>query len=206
MDYAEVKALALADPRMKTLAEKENELTNLRIINNKYIENKRNMKEDIDSSERSIQLMEKQIKGTECNCKDLAEKKDEDFKVLRQILTGYLIPDQIKAGGKNLGTAWGYDFKTPVNQSQEKPVFTMTRNDATYTIESGDSASGNAQRVTNRLKGLDSHLVDLREKLETKKHNLEQLKIEMNAVNLYFEQIQLFEGEVKTLREQIDND
>ena len=46
---------------LKVLAEKENELTNLRIVNNKAIESKRQIRDDIESTEHTIDMLEKQL-------------------------------------------------------------------------------------------------------------------------------------------------
>ena len=203
LSFAEVKALALSDPRMKTLAEKENELSNLRIVSGKAIESKRQMKEDIESTSNSIGLMEKQIKGTEVNCADLKEKEEKDYKDLRKILSGGLYPEQIRKNGKKLGMAWGYEFYTPEIQNQTKPYFFMSKNDANYMIEAGDSAYGNALRVTNLLSGLDTYLIELKEKLEGKKNHLKQLREEIKVDNPYSQKVAELEKEIKELRDQI---
>ena len=60
LNYAEVKALALDDHRMKKLAEKENELAELRIVSGKYIEAIEKTKSDITNIEKSIEILDKQ--------------------------------------------------------------------------------------------------------------------------------------------------
>ena len=203
LSFAEVKALALSDPRMKVLAEKENELTNLRIVSNKAVESKRQIKEDIESTVAAIEQMEKQIRGTEANCRDLESKEEKDYKVLRQILTGYLDPESILVGGKKLGVAWGFDFTAPDEQSHIKPFFTVSKNGVSYKIESGESASGNAQRVTNLLNGLDDYLKELKTKIDDKRLHLAQLKQEDTEENPYLQQVEVLEKEIKEIREQI---
>ena len=203
LSFAEVKALALSDPRMKVLAEKENELTNLRIVNNKAIESKRQIRDDIESTEHTIDLLEKQIEGTEANCSSLKSKEEKDYKVLRQILAGHLDPEKILHSGKELGSAWGFVFATPKDQSHIKPYFTVSKNGVSYSIESGESASGNAQRVTNMLNGLNDYLVELKTKLNDKKLHLDQLKQEDTEENPYLQQVQTLESEINELREQI---
>ena len=203
LSFAEVKALALSDPRMKTLAEKENELANVRILNNKVIESRRQMKEDIDSTEHSIILMRKQIEGTETNCAGLKDKKEADYKVLRQILTGYLTPERIGKGGGNLGSAWGFSFEVPERQTSSKVIFVVKKNNVEYSLECGASAAGNAQRVSNLFTGLGDYLVDLKTKLQTKELHLEQLKEEMKSENPYLSQVKSIENEVENLKRQI---
>ncbi len=202
LSFAEVKALALSDPRMKTLAEKENELANLRIVNNKMIESKRQMQEDIASTEEAIDRLEKQINGTELNCKELKGREDKDYKVLRQILTGILAPELIRIEGRHLGMAWGFEFVVPDKQPK-KPIFVVKKNGVSYTIESGESPLGNAQRVTNLLTGLDTYLEDLKEELAKKKLHLDQLNSESEEDNPYLVQVKELEREIRELRGQI---
>ena len=204
LSFAEVKALALSDPRMKTLAEKENELANLRIVNGKAIESRSQMAKDIEFAEHSIELMNKQIKGTELNCADLSGRKEKDYKVLRQLLAGILDPDRIRVGGRRLGSAWGFSFDVPERQTQTKTVFKISRNDVVYSLESGESAVGNAQRVTNLLIGLNAYLLELKEKVKSKENHLAKLKEEMNSNNPYYEQIKRLEKEITILRTQIE--
>lgn len=203
LSFAEVKALALSDPRMKVLAEKENELANLRIVNNKFIESRKRVRADIESTKNQINILKGQIKGTEMNCIDLSGRKEEDYKILRKILAGFLTPKAIQISGKALGMAWGYEFKTPETQSIEKPMFEIRKNGISYTIESGESDVGNAQRVTNLLTGLKDHLCDLKQTLADKKIHLEQLEQEHVSDNPYLQQLTNLEREVKELRVQI---
>ena len=203
LSYAEVKALALSDPRMRTLAERENELANVRILNTKAIENHRQLEDDIAAAEHDIKLMSKQIEGTKINASELAGKTEKEYKELRKVLTDILMPDTIRMGDRNLGAAWGFLIEAPRNQSVTKPTFTLSRNEATYTIESGDSASGNAQRVTNLLIGLNRYLAELTEKCANRSEQLEQYRKELTRENPYTERIKSLEKEVKSLREQI---
>ena len=59
LTYAEVKALALSEPLMKQLAEKENEIKNFRIIIAKENENHQKMQEEIDFLDKEIVRLQK---------------------------------------------------------------------------------------------------------------------------------------------------
>jgi len=72
-----------------------------------------------------------------------------------------------------------------------------------YTIESGESPSGNAQRVSNLLTGLDTYLEDMKEDLEKKKLHLDQLKSESKEDNPYLNQVKELECEIRERRGQI---
>ncbi len=203
LSYAEVKALAISDPRMKVLAEKENDLANLRILNNKHVESKRQMKDEIAATEKDIELLEIKIRGTEVNCADLTSKTEKDYKVLRQILSGLLMSKQVKAGNRKLGVIWGFEMDVPSIQKPTKPYMIISKNGATYRIESGESASGNAQRVVNLFTGLEKRLMEYKDTLREKQRHLEQLKKEIGTENTYIDQIKALEKKIKQLRIQM---
>lgn len=60
LTYAEVKALSLAQPIMKQLAEKENEVSRLQILNNRDVEIKRKLKEELKELDKKIPGLETQ--------------------------------------------------------------------------------------------------------------------------------------------------
>ena len=72
-----------------------------------------------------------------------------------------------------------------------------------YSIETGESSSGNAQRITNLLTGLEEYLAKLKTKLEDKKLHLSQLKEEIKRDNPYLEQVKELESEISELRKDI---
>ena len=204
LSYAEVKALALSDPRMKTLAEKENELANLRILSHKQYDSQRQMKSDITDVEHELVVLEKQIKGTEENSRELAARKEKDYKAIRVILATVLDPKKLRtSAGKSVGTFWGFDIEVPDAQPQSKLIFTVSKNGARYRLESGNSASGNALRVTNLFQGMEGRLLDLEKRLVEKQTHLQKLQEESKKQNPYLEQVRKLEKEVNTLRRQI---
>lgn len=203
LSFAELKALALSDPRMKDLAEKENELANLRILSSKFAETKMQMKDDIEAEEKAVVLMEKQINATEINCKDVSGWEKDDHKSFKAAVAEFLDPVAVNESGRKLGSAIGFHFHTPDNQSESKPYFVVSKNGASYMIESGKSASGNAQRVVNLLKGFDKYLKDLHKKLEAKRMRIEQMKEKVEEENPYIEQVKEMEREIEKLKGEI---
>ena len=204
LSFAEVKALALSDPRMKTLAEKENQLINLRIVNRKAVESRSQMEKDIESTKQVVEMINKQIEGSKLNHFDLKNRKENDYKLLRKTLTVILEPRHIHSGNKNLGEAWGFNFNVPEQQEHNTFVFTISRNGVIYSLESGNSASGNAQRVTNFFKGLDTYILELEEKVKTNEYKLTKLKEEIARNNPYCKQIKKLEKEIRHLRAKIE--
>lgn len=84
LTYAEVKALAIANENMKTLAEKENELSNLKILSIKYMETTHKFEEDVKSLKNSVKVLDRQINGLSGIIELLPSLKEDDYKKLRQ--------------------------------------------------------------------------------------------------------------------------
>ena len=206
LTYAEVKALALSDPRMKTLAESRIELANLRIINNKYIDTKNSLKADEETIRKGMPALDEQIRGTELNCRSIENRSKDDYKELRKTLICFLDPDLIKQEGEALGDAWGFAFDCPREQSQKEPFFIVSKNNVEYRIESGMSAAGNAQRVSNLFHGLEDYLKDLKTRKAEKENRLVRIHEELESANPYSERIRELENEINELQEQMDTD
>ena len=204
LSYAEVKALALSDPAMKELAEKENELANLRIICGKQYETTLNLKEQICKLENENIELEKRIKGTELNIKEISHHGENDYKSLKSALSEMLKPKLISINNNRIGRAWGFIFTTPEKQSDKKKILIITRNNTSYILETGDSAVGNAQRVINFLKGFEEYLGKMKTRVEDNKDKISRMNNQMTEENPYKVQAYELEQEVKRLRNKIE--
>ncbi len=203
LSYAEVKALALSDPAMKELAEKENELSNMRIVCGKHYETIRNFKEQIIKLENENIEFEKRIKGTEQNIKELSHHSEDDFKSLKSALSEMLKPKLISKSNNKLGRAWGFVFTTPEKQKEKNMILIATRNNISYIIETGESALGNAQRFINFLNNFGDYLKKMKVKVEDNKDKISRMNEEMKKENPYKARACNLEREVKRLRDEI---
>lgn len=199
LTYAEVKALALCNEKMKLLAEKENELAGVKIMSIKHIESVNNFKEDIKQLKDSISSITTQIEGVQDKLIEIASKTESDYKQLRKTLTEVL--DKFESASLNclLGTAWGFEIYTPDYQTK-KPTVLLKHNDAIFYVEMGESLSGNAQRISNFIQKLDSHVEALAEKRKEYKKRIQSLETEITRDNPYIERIRSLESEVKKLK------
>ena len=204
LSFAEVKALALADPRMKELAKKENELANLRILNNKFIGAKRVMKEDIIKAKDYISKLNILILATKQNTAELANKTAEDYKELRKELAQILLPETIAEENTKIYEFWGYEIITPNVQRQDKPSLILRKSGAEYRIECGDSSAGNALRVTNQLEKLNVMIFTYQKRVEDKKLFIENTQRNYETENPYSEKLKSLERYVKNLKNTIE--
>lgn len=203
LNYAEVKALALADPRMKTLAEMENKLGNLHILSNKFAESITGLKDDEQRLTTEIQALEVQISGSVENQKYLKNRTETEYKSIRKELVNLLTAEKLNAKAQMIGNVWGFDISTPAVLTAGKMKFIVSKNGARYSIESSDSAMGNARKVTNFFQGLPEYIDKLNKSLDEKKAVLLKVKDEMNKLNPYVDEIRELEASISRLRYEI---
>ena len=79
LTYAEVKALALSEPLMKQLAEKENEIKNLRIIIAKSEETHKDMEKELQQLSKRFPLARQRYWTSKEIAKYLSERQKEEF-------------------------------------------------------------------------------------------------------------------------------
>ena len=199
LTYAEVKALALTNENMKKLAEKENDLASVKIMSVAYVESMNRIKEDIKNLNSSVLTITRQIDAVQDVLPEIAAKTESDYKQLRKALVSILEDRDLSVLDSNLGTVWGFKIYTPDHQTN-KPAVMLGYVDASFSVEMGDSLSGNAQRISNFIQKLDSHINEISDKREEYKARIVSLKKETGKSNPYLEHIRGLENEVNRLK------
>ena len=203
LSYAEVKALALSNENMKKLAEKENELAGAKILSIKYKENIIKFKEDIVGLRDSISVLTRQIDGVKDFVRDLPNKSDEDFKNLRFVLQDMLKGADLSAADSILGETWGFAICTPESHLV-KPTIILKRNGAIFYVEIGTSLAGNALRISNFIRRLDTHIFELGEKRKSSEDRISSLEREISRRDPYEIRIKQLEIEIEMLRRLVN--
>ena len=193
LSYAEVKALALSEPKMKILAEKENELRSARILYLRECEHKRmlenalpQMAEEIDEYrnkyERSVQ------NGKYVNGLTISR---EELKVKCASITqsSIVVPD------RELFTIYGFHAVAPARQSEKKPFIMFRRNGVAYPVEVGDSLSGNVTRLSNFFAKIDEYTKKIYDTLQSKLHEKADAERQIKAPSEYKSQVMELESE-----------
>lgn len=205
LTYAQVKALAISDPRMKQMAEKENELRRIRILSTEFSSDLKKRKEDIKKKQEDIIDMQLKLKRT-INNKEYFNSippkslKDE-YARIKEVFTKEFI------NGLNSQEESFLEFKirVPKIQNTKKPHIMLERLGVEYSVIVGDSTIGNRRRIINCLEGLDKICVKYEEQIETLKGSIVQNERILDNENPYFPQIEVLENEVVTLKNQIIN-
>lgn len=164
LSYAEVKALALAEPLMKQLAEKENEVKSLRIVVTKEEETIAHLKaEEKDCSARCTELWHDCVAAerTQKYLEKCSEEKRRDaFNKLKELLTSDFIAGR---SDDDSFTVLCFTIVPSKNPSEKKSFIILKDEGVDYTLEMGTSTAGNARRVTNFITGFDKTIHKMRE-------------------------------------------
>ena len=100
----------------------------------------------------------------------------------------------------------GFDIKIPEKQPEKKSFLQLEYNGYIYEIKTGNSASGNIQRILNFIKRFYKTVTDLeKHSIQLKKQISETQKI-LSANNPYSKQIAVCENEIKQMREEINSE
>lgn len=202
LNYAEVKALALSNPRMKDLAEKENRLANLRILSGKYRESIEQIEEDIKICEKTKSILKRKIAVITEIIPNICVKSEKDYKELRATCQEIFAEKDLTKLNQHLGLVWGFGLET-TEREYKKPSIYLVRNDAKFLLEVGDSALGNATRVSHFFEKLPVHVEELKDRLTEKDRQITEYNKNLQENNPYIAEIKELDEVVRNLKREI---
>ena len=193
LNYAEIKALATGDPKIKEKMDLDNEVTKLKMLeanfkSNRYrLEDKvaKNYPEEIARTEKLIEAVKKDIANVEPQGD--GENKFTSItikgeKIFDKKVAGEKLLEAIKAvkinESKMIGKYRNMDLEVSYNFFTNAHDFSLN-GAAKYSGELGTSADGNITRLDNALEKMPEKLKRLEEKLTSTKEQLENAKEEL---------------------------
>lgn len=193
LNYAEIKALATGDPKIKEKMDLDNEVTKLKMLEANYKSNRyrledkvaKNYPEEISRTEKLIEAVKKDISEVE-------PKAEGEEKFTSITILGEKITDKKLAGEKLLeaiskvkineskviGKYRNLDLEVSYNFFTNEHNFSLN-GAAKHSGELGTSADGNITRLDNALEKMPEKLKRLEEKLIGTKEQLENAKEEL---------------------------
>lgn len=203
LSYAEVKAIALSNPIMKQVAEKENEIKTLQILCNKYAENKRKLKERASELTTEIAVANVRYQNTIKNERYLNtvtnDRYLEEMKEAKEILTKELICDS--KPGKKLISFLGFEVRSADQLTGEKTFVILKRADTEYRLEVGQSPVGNIKRIVNFLKRFRNTVKAELENLQKKQKEYDEIQISLSLPNEHHDKLLKCKQELRELME-----
>jgi len=207
LSYGEVKALALAEPQMKLLAEKENELKSLQILAEREKTTKANLRQelldlpDIIATEKGRQ--EIALHAADALRQQSAEVYSLTFQQIKEYLTEdvFLLDTEVTL---SLPIP-GFTLTIPQAQDAKKLIVRLCFGTEEYTIEMGESAAGNARRVINFLKAFDKVVEKQTKKLNAYMKRKDEIAALLSVQeSSYAEKCAICEREITAIRREIE--
>ena len=191
LDYAEVKALAVGDDRIKERVETANEITRLSALQARTRAEKLRLSQELDALPGQIGDYAEKLANARLDAADYAawtktqpvpvttkekEAEAERRRDLRETLHGGLAENAMRPHETPLFTYAGFQVVLPAHMITEKPYVRLKKH-GSYTVETGDSEVGGLIRLDNFLEYFPQRVQNLEEtvrKLKTRKAEIER--------------------------------
>ena len=193
LNYAEIKALATGDPKIKEKMDLDNEVTKLKMLEANYKSNRyrledkvaKNYPEEITRTEKLIEAVKKDMANVEpqgdgenkftsitIKGEKIFDKKVAGEKLLEAIKTVKINESKMIGKYRNMDLEVSYNFFTNEHNFSLNGA-------AKHSGELGTSADGNIIRLDNAIEKMPEKLNRLEEKLISTKEQLENAKEEL---------------------------
>ncbi len=205
LTYAQVKALALDEPLMKQLAEKENEAKQLKIFIAKAEEENAALRKEQENARETITAKKNAVTMAICHESVIRLAKEETLQEECRKISGILTEDVVMKREPLTQEICilGFVFSLPEVQDEKKPYGLLTKDGNTYTVELGSSASGNARRIIGVLKRLPKEIERLKADLQKTQDRIEQIDELLKDKSTYPARLAEVELEIAELKEQV---
>ena len=193
LNYAEIKALATGDPKIKEKIDLDNEVTKLKMLEANFKSNRYRLEDKVAKNyPGEIARTEKLIEAVKKDIADVEPQGEGEYKFTSITIKGERIFDKKIAGEKLLeaiktvkineskviGKYRNMDLEVNYNFFTNAHDFSLN-GAAKYSGELGTSADGNITRLDNALEKMPEKLKRLEEKLTSAKEQLENAKEEL---------------------------
>lgn len=205
LSYAEVKALAIGNPKIKKRVETNNELLRLQTLQRKLHSTKANIKQALANLPVQLQGIDRDLERStadalryEMHKKEQPENRRAAGAALLEALVGYADRKQER---EFLSYA-GFMIILPAEMPLEKPYVWLQGTDRYY-VETGHTALGCLQRLDHTLRNLKMRLLQLQERRADLAKRLDELQIELKKPDPYPTQIAVIQKQLNQLDREL---
>ncbi|WP_251198435.1 SNF2-related protein [Anaerotardibacter muris] len=217
LDYAEVKAIAIGDERIKQRVEAVNELSRLSMLQRKqktmigsYQAELQSVPDRRARLKRSIERCAMDRDGYQVwkdshpeEFRDNATKKQKEARAAYRDLLYQSVKDQALAQHeKQLPSYRGFNIAVPANISPND-AFVYVGGENRYRVKLGTSPQGYLVRIDNFLERLGNHHDKLVEKLEALNMKEKELKMKIAQEEDHTDQIESLKAKIRSLDEAL---
>lgn len=204
---AQVKSLAIANPVMKELAEKENELRRLELLSSNHSRTREAQKAELSARREKLARLDRELEAARQNAAYVGGISEKDFQAaygnLKTVLTRDVVFRRTLSPAEL--SALGFDVAVPEGgqENDGKPHVIVSRNGMDYPVPMGESAAGNARRLLNFLKRFPQLCAEIQERREGCRTEIQRLEVLGREKNPYLNRMKALECEIVELRSQI---
>ncbi len=213
LNYAEIKALAIGEPKIKERVEAANELTRYLTLQNKSIETKLRLESEIALLPAKIS---DQKRLWDLAIEDMAhalplpipqntrEKNESSLqrKSLREKIFNSLQNNELKPSESFLTEYRGFKIILPQNMIKEKPYLWLQRG-GRYYVEAGDSELGVLVRIDNFIDSMEAHIKKLKDGHSTLAERQKAIEKELLSIVSYSEQIEKLRKKLEKIDKEL---
>ena len=217
LDYAEVKALALGNPLLKSRVEARNELTKLSVLQRKSIENRLRLEQRYKALPDEIAAKKLELTICKSDCAFLAEKGKDVYdglttrekqrmadhrRLLRDILSKNLYGYVMRTDDRALFDYRGFMIVMPAGMHQDHPYLCLVR-EGRYKVDMSDKETGMLIRIDNFLDKMDEYVARVEREKELLEQELTEIEIELTEADSYADMIEECAEKLDKLDEEL---
>lgn len=205
LTYAQVKALSISEPLMKTLAEKQNELRHTEILSSAFEKNINDANRSVEEKKKMLDDFDVRLRNTVKNEEYLLGFSREQYKQEVGKIKDFLSESVIRKEEPMPDDLFVMDFaiSVPENQDEKNPYLSLKRLDTVYRLEVGQSVSGNARRLYNFFDSFSKQKEQIEDSRKKLRASIKELEAIADQKNPYPEQIAALRDEVSDLEQGI---
>lgn len=215
LNYAEIKAIASGDPKIKEKIDLEVEVNKLRALFSSYQENKRSLQKSISQTlPKKISALQRCVENFKIDSVMANEHKSDKFTSMT--IDGVTYTDKKEAGAallkvcktikpsehKKVGNYRGFDVIVGFNTN--RLVYSAElKGRASYDLDLGSDIYGNFTRFDNAIKNISVEINETELKFEKSQKELEDAKIEIEKPFEQLNEMREKENRLKELNSEL---
>ncbi len=217
LDYAEVKALALGNPLLRSRVETRNEISRLSVLQRKSIEARLRLEQrykelpdyiaakqlELDICLSDDRFIRKEGKDLYKNLSNTDKKRMAEWrKYLREYLAENLYSYVMKTEEQALLDYRGFTIVLPAGMEEKHPYLCLVR-EGRYRVDMSDKEIGILIRIDNYLDRLYEHAEVIRRQKEILEQELRETEAELSKAESYADMIEEYSERLNKIDDEL---
>lgn len=217
LNYAEVKALALGNPLLKSRVETQNELSRLAALHSKSIENRLRLEQRYAQLPDAIAEKELELATCTADAEYVKEQGKDIYNGLagydkqhlarqRRFLRGFLAENLCKnimrPKDRAIYDYRGFSIVLPASMDAANPYVRLVR-EGKYRVDMSNKETGILTRIDNFIDKLDKRVANVRREKELLEQELAEIEGELAKADSYADKIDEYSSKLEKLDDEL---